>query len=343
MSLIAAIAALLLLGQDVPRDCQDDNGTDRCAAEDRAEVLRALGLTALEDEKAAGVEVYRILQVDGYGNVMPSIAYERRPGGSPQVVVYAHEGRRLSASVSVEEWADVQQMARFADRSLEPLPDQAGPLSGLCLHSWISTVEITNAADRGVPDGPIRRRTESACGGALTTRFAFDLPTLAIKHFPECALLDAEDFRNDMTRLAFCTGFKGDRLAVASLVNQVGWRMTPDDDADEPLAWARRFGMNAMVRLDWGGDVITASRGVTRNAAADYLAQRQTENPSLRAYIQAYEGVSSTRVETAGRIYGDGPDETRLSAAFEQVWLWDSAGLSWTLESWTVQPFVSAD
>ena len=76
------------------------------------------------------------------------------------------------------------------------------------------------------------------------------------------------------------------------------------------------------------------------NAVAAYLAQRQTEDDSLRAYISGYNGTSSTRVETTGRIYRDGPDNTRLSAPFSQVWLWNSNGLNWTLDSWTIQPFT---
>jgi hypothetical protein len=340
--LVALILSLALSGQDAApsRDCLDDNGTDRCAREGRAEVLATLGMVSIEDEQAAGAEVYRTLQVDGYGNVMPSIAYERRVGEPPQVVVYAADGNRLTAPVPADEWATVQAMARFADRTLEPLPGPADPLASLCLHAWLSTVEIANAAERGVPAGPVRRRTESACNGTLTTRFAFDLPALAIKHFPECERLDPEDHRNDMTRLAQCIRFKGDRLAVAELMNQVGWRLTPDRDADTPRAWAVLFGLNAETRLDWAGERVTAGRGLTGNAVAAYLAQRQTEDDSLRAYISGYNGTSSTRVETTGRIDRDGPDNTRLSAPFSQVWLWNSNGLNWTLDSWTIQAFT---
>lgn len=345
MSLIALAFVAALVGQDavVPRDCRDDNGVDRCAEENRAAALNSLGMTSIEAEKAAGVEVYRILQVDGYGNLMPSIAYERRPGSAPQVVIYAAEGNRLAAPVSAPEWATVQRMARFADRALEPLPGSADPMVGLCLHAWLSTVEIANAAERGVPEGPVRRRTESACNGALTTRFAFELPVLAIKHFPECDALDPEDHRNEMTRLAQCARFKGDRLAAAALMNQVGWRFTPNRGSDMARAWAGLFGTNAETRLDWAGDRVAASRGIAGNAVAAYLAQRQTENPSLGAYISSFNGLSSTRVETTGRLDMDGPADARLSAPFTQVWVWNAPGLNWTLESWTVQPFGPAN
>lgn len=342
MIFVASILGLVLSGQDVPTlspDCRDDNGTDRCSQTNRAAVLNTLGMLAIEDEKTAGVEVYRVIQIDGYGNVMPSIAYERRPGSAPQVVIYAADGNKMAAPVTAREWSTVQGMARFADRTLEPLPGPTDALAGLCLHAWLSTVEIANAAERGMPNGPVRRRTESACNGTLTTRFAFDLPALAIKHFPECDVLDPEDYRNDVTRLAQCVRFKGDRLAAAELMNQVGWRLTPDREPDTARAWASQFGLNAETRLDWAGHTVTARRGINSNAVATYLAQRQTETPSLRAYIGSFNGTSSTRVETTGRTDMDGPENSRLSATFSQVWVWNSAGLNWTLERWTVQPF----
>lgn len=345
MSLIALSVALALSGQtpDISRDCRDDNGTDRCAEENRAAALATLGMTSIEAEKAAGVEVYRILQVDGYGNLMPSISYERRPGAAPQVVIYAADGNRLTAPVSAPEWATIQGMARFADRTLEALPEEADPAASFCLHAWLSTVEIANAAERGVPQGPVRRRTESACNGALTTRFAFELPRLAIKHFPECDALNPQGHRNEMTRLDHCVRFKGDRLAAAELMNQVGWRFTPHDSPGDPVSWDRIFGINASVRLNWAGQTVVARRGGLGDEVAVFLAQRQTETPSLRAYIESFEGTSSTRVETAGRISMNGTGDTQFSAPFNQVWVWDDAGLNWTLESWTIQPFALAD
>ncbi len=341
MSLIALAFAAAFMGQEptVPRDCRDDNGTDRCAEENRAAALTTLGMSSIEAEKAEGVEVYRILQVDGYGRLMPSIAYERRPGQAPQVVIYGAEGNRLAAPVSAREWEAVQGMARFADRALEPLPGAADPLANICLHAWLSTVEIANAAERGVPEGPVRRRTESACNGGLTTRFAFELPVLAIKHFPECDLLDPEDHRNDMTRIAQCIRLRGDRIAAAELMNQVGWRLTPDDHADTPQAWARQLRPNGRSRLDWAGERV--ADGANGNAVIRDLARRQAENPSLRAYISSFNATSSTRVETTGRVDMDGPDDSRLSAPFNQVWVWNSYGLNWALESWTVQPFAA--
>lgn len=347
MSLIAfALAAVLAVAgspqdEDAARNCRDDDGVDRCARV--AEDVRNLGMASLEEEKAAGAEVYRILQIDGYGRLMPAIAYERRVGAGPQVVVYAKGGVRMAAAVPVAEWEAVQSMARTADRELVPRPGRADSEEIiLCLHAWLSTVEIANAADRGRPDGPVRRRTESACNGGLTSRFAFDLTALAIKRFPDCDVLDPDDYRNDMTRLEQCALFRGDRLAVAQLVNRLERWFMPEREDGSPMGWARRLQPREFSRVDWGGQVMTGGGGA-RSPIAVFMARIQAENPSLRIYPSTFEGVSSTRVEVAGDVAMENPqdeDGPSLLAPFRQVWIWDVNGLNWALESWVVEPFA---
>ncbi len=186
----------------------------------------------------------------------------------------------------------------------------------------------------------VRRRTESACGGGLTNRFAFDLVSRAIKVFPDCDALNPEDHRNDASRLKTCVGFKGDRLAAAELMNQVGWRVVPGEGADTELAWLRTFGGNANVKLTWAGAQIIGSGGFGNNTVADFLIREKAQQPSLRGYIEGFNGVSSTRVETTGRMQMETTGDRIQTAPFRQLWLWDSAGLSWKLDSWTVDPFT---
>lgn len=337
----ALLLSFALAGQEpttTDRNCTDDNGEDRCIRLDAD--ARKLGMATLEEEQAAGTEAYRIIQIDGYGRLMPGVAYERRVGSSPRVIVYGQEGAQMSAPVSPEQWRTVQGMSRFADRELAPLPGQpADALAGICLHSWLSTAEIANGARRGLPELPIRRRSESACGGGLTTSFAFDLTALAIKNFPDCDLLDISEYRNDMSRLEQCLRFKGDRLAAVELMNQVGWSFVPDDAEDKALAWARRLQPRSTSRLNWNGQVSTGGVG-SRSPVAAFMAQFQTQNPSLRGYISSLDAVSSTRVEATGRMDMDGPNDTRLTAPFTQTWLWDPNSLAWTLDTWVVQAFA---
>lgn len=344
MSLIALAAATLLAvwapnpQESLNRDCLDDNGVDRCAR--LAEDVRALGMSALEDEKNAGTEVYRIIQVDGYGRLMPAVAYERRVGSEPQVTVYGHDGARMTATVSPLEWRSVQNMALLADRQIVPLPEESGIIS-LCLHAWLSTVEIANAADRGRPTGPIRRRTESACEGGLTSRFAFDLTAMAIKRFPACDILDPRAHGNAMTRLGLCVHIRGDRMAAAELLNQTGQWLEADDGDDLALAWARQLRPRNDAHLDWAGRQVAGGQGAGASIAA-FMARVQADNPSLRAHLSSFNAVSSTRVEVSGAAMMDDPQDEvgpQLYAAFQQAWVWDSNSLVWTLESWVVEPF----
>ena len=141
-----------------------------------------------------------------------------------------------------------------------------------------------------------------------------------------------------MTRLAQCLHFEGDRLAAAEVMNQIGWLLTPDGHEDTELEWARQLRPTARTRLIWAGESI--GDGANVSTVSRDLARRQAEDPSLRAYISSFNAPSSTRVETTGSMERDGPEDSRLSAPFTQVWVWDPNGLSWTLESWTIQPFA---
>lgn len=338
----ALVISLTLAGQDAapinPR-CHTEDEVNRCDPANRAALVGALGMASIEEERAVGVEVYRVTQIDGYDRIMPGISFERRPGASPQVVVYGHGGRRMSALLTLPDWQAVQSWGRTADRELVPLPDKGAPDEvSICLHGWTSTVEIANAEDRGVPDGKTRTRSESACNGGLTWRFANDAAALAIKRLGDCDALDPDDHRNDASRLQACLGFDGDRLAAAGLMNQTGWQLTPDNP-ETSRAWAPVLGANAVTELDWPGTKIAGARGFADNPAAVFLAAQQAETPSLRAYITAFNGVSSTRVETTGRLEKDGIGDERLWAPFRQAWVWDSYALMWTLQSWTVEAF----
>jgi len=78
-------------------------------------------MASIEDEAASGAIVHRAFFVDGYGRDMPAVAFERRPGQSPEVVVYGAQGRSTRAPVNHHVWARVVQEAEYADR-LHPTP-----------------------------------------------------------------------------------------------------------------------------------------------------------------------------------------------------------------------------
>lgn len=344
--IFAVLFSLAITAQaaEVSRDCRDDNGRDRCASEDRARVEAALGMASIENEAATGAEIYRARFVDGYGHDMPAVAFERRQGQSPQVVVYLSGGKLIRGVVSQSEWDAVRKGARFADRTLAPkpetnLPPDQRPMS-ICLHAWLTTVEMSNSPEAASRVTPVRRRQESACDGALTTEFAFDLAKRAIAVLPDCDALDPEEHRNDITRLAVCGRLEGDRIAAASLMNQIGaGRAKIREDLTPARAWGYWMGTNNQVELTWAGETARNARTVNGRRADALLAAQLVASPDLRAYMQRFNAVSSRRVETTGTLERDRGD-VREHAPFAQVWVWDWGLDDWMLESWTVEPFA---
>jgi hypothetical protein len=350
MIVAALLASLALQQSPAPQsgaDCLDDNLADRCTPDARAGVRAALGMKAIEEEAATGAEVYRAFFVDGYGRDMPAIAFERRPGRSPQVVVYAPDGRVMSADVSSQTWERVRTESVFADRQL------AAPISGavesgtpppppLCLHSWVQTVEMANTTPERYRVVPVRRRTEDACGGALTTRFAFFLATMAVEALPPCDALDEARQRNHVTLLATCAGLRGDRLAAAELRNareRVGPRWGLDQK--DPGAWRAALGTNGSPVLDWGGTVVRTDRS-RNNAVAEFIVARLAELPGLSFQQLEFEGLDARSAAVTGQArYGD-ESSGRFVADYRQRWVWDPNLHDWMLAEWTVEPFRPA-
>ena len=345
MSLLALAFAAVLSGQDpaVSADCLDDNHTDRCDAANRDRMLARFGAPTIEADSATGAEVYRALYIDGYGQELPVIAFERRPGHPPQAVFYAVDGQRLNAPLTDAQWKRVQRESRFADQEVlapEP-PGMPGGIRGICLHSWVTTIEMANAPAGRSATTPVRRRTEDACAGGLTTQTALLFGDLAVDAFPQCSLLDQTYYRSLVHLLAACASLEGDLHVASELRNTLDQRSrAPTGAADPTLYWSRYLGMNAVTTLDWNGELIRAP--LHGNQVAEFLAVRQTEQ-GLRLWPRVIRGENAREVMVAGTAVGSEPSSDggrTAEAAYTQRWTWDPAGLSWTLRSMTVGPFV---
>lgn len=337
-------AVLLQAGPALPpENCLDDSRTDRCAPADRARIVAKLGMASADAEAKAGVEAYRAFFVDGYGRERPTIAFERRPGQPPKAVVYAFN-RKLEAPASLSAWNTVAASARYADRALAPRqPSKAGDdLSEICLHAWVSSVEIVNAPT--APDGAdtVRSRTENACSPGLTTQFVFDLSKLALQQFPTCEALSVSEYRNDVERLAACTMLHGDTLAAAGFANQSGGRLNLRTDLEPAQAWSNWIGTNASAEVNWAGQVAKDDIH-RRNNVGKFLAT-QSAAARLDLYPDRIEGLDGRTVKVTGRIYRTtrAEPQVRASAPSDQTWIWDTGLHEWMLKSWTVGAF-SAD
>lgn len=343
MSLLALAFIAVLSSQDatVSRDCLDDNHTNRCDPANRDRMLARFGAPTIEADAAEGAEVYRALYIDGYGQELPVIAFERRAGQPPQAVFYGLERRRLSAPLADAHWKRVQREARFADREVRPPPPPGTP-EGLrmpCLHAWVTTIEMANASAGRNLSTPVRRRTEDACGGGLTTQTAFLFGDLALDAFPQCSLLDRSFYRSLVHLLAACASLDGDVLAASELRNSLDQRSRPGV-VEPALYWSRYLGTNAVTTLDWNGEVIQAP--LHGKQVAEFLASRQTEE-RLRLLPRSIRGENAREVVvngTAERFESAADGGQTGRAAYTQRWSWDPAGLSWTLRSMSVGPFV---
>lgn len=328
-----------------PRECLDDNHTNRCLPEVQAGVRQKLGMASIEAEAEAGAEVYRVFFVDGYGRDMPAVAFERRPGQGPEAVVYGFEGRTIRAAVSADTWNEVIEQSRYADRRLaaEPVdPPATGEPEAItiCLHGWVQTVELSNSRPTRWETVPVRRRTEASCSGELTSQFAFFVAEQAAKAIPPCDALDLRQTRNRVTQLAECLALGGDKLAAAEVWN-ARQDMSPRrrQDRAEPMAWRAAMGINARPRLDWAGTVVGGPEGGGSGSVAEFIVARLAEHSDLDFVQQTFEGRSASEVAVDG--YADyTQDEVRMVARYRQVWKWDPGGLDWMLSEWTVEPFA---
>lgn len=332
-----------------PRECLDDNHVNRCDDGVQAQVRRSLGVAAIEDEAAAGAEIYRAFFVDGYGRDMPAVAFERRPGRGPEAVVHGPQGRVMRAAVSREAWARVVERSRFADRRLEQPAAAPAPAEGtippppvFCLHSWVQTVEMANSPVDRWKTQAVRRRTEDACGGALTTEFAFFLADEAVKALAPCETLDPEQTRNRITQLDQCLGLGGDRLAAAELANARS-RFGPRarQDMTNANVWRAALGTNGSPRLSWAGQSVQTEQG-RNNPVAEFIAARMAERPDLRFLQQRFEGRSSREGVIEGEAYYT-EGEISMVAPYRQIWVWDPGLNEWMLSEWTVEPFRARD
>lgn len=353
---LRALAALLLIlaatpvlaqsDDDLPGppECLDVNDANRCDPEVQARVRALLGMASIEAEAASGAIVYRAFFVDGYDRDMPAVAFERRPGQSPEVVVYGEEGRSTRAPVDYETWERVVRDAEYADRVLVPLSESSGADPDeesvvICVHSWVQTVEVANGPRERFVEEPVRRRTESACDGALTTRYAFLLADLAVEQIPWCRRIDADTERNSVTRLATCLMLSGDRLMAADLYNErladSHWMRGDDLSASDIRA---QLALDREFVLLWDGQEVR--NGDWRdNPVGTFLRARIAEFAYLRFWPVDIEATSPHRVLVRG-IATAAADDQRVTADYSQTWVWDPYGLRWSLSAMTVGPFA---
>lgn len=348
--LIAMLMSLMLGGQ-VP--CGDDYEAPECAAEQIAEATRNLSLPDIQAEFDAGVQVYRAV-FDGGRYGRPAVSFERRPGQSPELVVYGAGGRTLRREIGAEVWESVRDRSRYAGRKLEPTQT----LSISCYASSDVVVQIASPHISKPDENPnfpyahlfaggLIEASQNSCEGGLTWDYGAYLADLACEQIPECDAMGARDrFLGAVFNLRAVFQLRGDRLAAASLSASLGW--PPARQAYhrpvEAAQYAHWLEPEYGATLDWKGTIIKAEPGYDNpapDAISRFLAEQDVATGGLRyevaeigadsADIGWVTGVASYPMQTEER------GQIR-QAPWRQVWL--RSGDNWRLWSMTVGEFA---
>jgi hypothetical protein len=247
-------------------------------------------LPTVQSVASSGGEIVRASFIDGYGKPAGVVAFMRRPGEEPRVEVRTAAGGTLATAVPLDTWERVRSAAALFDRTLAPLPKADRP--SICLHPWSVSVEAVDPARSGRP-AAIRKAVQSTCDTGLAVPLAFELAREAVAALPACALLDARQYRNDISRLAGCTLLEGDRAAAALARNAYGsdWFASTRGDRTE---YAIRHLFFDQARIDWAGTTVEGS------SAAAKIWSSQLENASV--FPRHIIGETADRVRIEGVI-----------------------------------------
>lgn len=321
-----------------------------CLTAQIALATRNLSLPEIRAESDAGAQVYRAV-FDGGQSGSPAVSFERRPGRSPEVVVYGTEGRTLHREIGADAWEAVEEQSRYAGRRLA----RSGGRSYQCYMSSTAVVQI--ARPRRPPpsefsgfsvENPPIEASQNSCEGGLTWDYAFFLADLACGEIPECDAMGARDgFGQPAHHLGAVFQLRGDRVAAASLYGARNW---PPSRAqhDQPIAGAMLadwLNPEYGATLDWGGSVIEVDQSYDDpepDAISRFLADRDAETGGLR-FEPAEFGADAADVGwVTGTVhYSLQTDGARRhhEATYRQTWL--RSGDDWQLWSMTVGAFES--
>lgn len=297
--LLVLISAAAFAAQQVPPDCSDDRGVDRCSPEQHRRVPELYGLNPIEDHARRGDQVRRAFYVDGYGRDLLAISFVRSAGRDPRVMLHIP---KVSGDAVVEPsealvpepiWDRVLARGAHFDRALTPR--SGADEKSICLHSWVSTIEAADGVPNQGRTAAVRRETEDACENGLGWAYASDLADFAVDLFPYCSALERSQRRNSETLLRTCATLKGDRLAAAKAHNQL---FKLNQLSNPVLAAGSLNAFHYRATLEWAGEEI----GGDQHAAAKAWIERMSGKPSSDVFIRSLSGERSDRVRVQGEL-----------------------------------------
>ena len=336
MGLWAMVPATAEAQQPLPSpNCADDDGRDRCAAEEQARARALFGVPPIAQLAADRGEAFRVFYVDGYGRDLIAITARRIPDGRAELgVAYPAEGGTrpgpIVAPLAPARFAELRAQAAAAVAAAgSPVRGESGGTeASICLHAWVYTLEA--AGGRGA-----RAQVEDACRKGAIGAFAVALAKATLPYFAACAALDPSQHRNAASRIAACRMLQGERTAAAHAFNRHHALHDIKGPEDAPRL-ADLFAPGA--RLDWNG-----VRPGPAGPAAFWAGRAGPDGGgSWSFYVRRVEGFAPDRARLHGELSRrvDGPDRrSRIeTAAVELHWTRGGDGL-FRVERATVGPW----
>lgn len=342
------VALMMSLALGGPLACDGEHESPECTRQLIAAATRNLSLPDIQTEFDAGVQVYRAT-FDGGTYGRPAVSFERRPGQSPELVVYGTAGSTLRREIGSDVWESVRERSRYVGRRFERV--QAYSIS--CYVSSDVVVQISrppvpkpnsnwDLPDYHLPSGGLIEASQNSCEGGLTWDYGTFLAELACEQIPACDAMGTRDqFMVVVDHLGSVFRLKGDRLAAASLYSDARlspWRTHETGlEATEFSRWLRpEYG----ATLDWSGTIIKAeSRYDDRSpdAISRFLFEQDSEGGGLSFEILEV-GADSAEIGWVTGIMRPRSLWGSRKVPYRQVWL--RSGDNWRLWSMTVGEFA---
>lgn len=342
-----ALMSLVLTGHLL---CDEEHESPVCAAQLMAEAGRNLSLPPIQAEFSDGAQVYRAV-FDGGRYDRPAVSFERRPGRSPELVLYGTNGQTLRREIGAELWETVRNRSRYVGLKLE----RSGAYSMSCLVSSDVVVQISrpriSRPDRDayrselsavLDRGGVIEASQNSCEGGLTWDYGAFLADIACDEIPECEAIGPHDrLMQSAQNLGAVFRLRGDKLAAARLSATKEWAPSRSRH-DQPVAVERFTQWLEPVTgatLHWGESTILAETA-SGDAISSALAQQDAVTGGLRFEPEQF-GADSADV---GWVIGTVSHSVRVDggarvseAAYRQTWL--RSGDGWRLWSMTVGDF----
>ena len=232
----------------------------------------------------------------------------------------------MSAPIDIKVWDEIVYESELFDKNIEAAPEnEDSDIILLCLHSWVYLGEAGDPEKRDFIDDRIRKKklvwqkVEDACQDGLTEKFATFVGKIALSNLHICKLLDADNYRNEITLLANCFGLEGDLFTAASVLNsrQTGFAKKDVSEFTNVLSYSGKLKIAENTYI-W--DNGKRNGEFTDEAIFEILLE---DFDDISFYRETIIGIDDKYAKSIGTVYidkYDGDDTITMSSPYEIIW-----------------------